>query len=56
MLKILGRHTLHRRRWEYNIKMNLVEIGLGVMDWIYLDQDRDQWRALVYTVMNILVP
>jgi hypothetical protein len=45
-----------RRRWEDNIKMDLGEIEWGVMDWIYLAQDRDQWRALVKTVMNLRVP
>jgi hypothetical protein len=44
-----------RRRWE-NIKMDLREIGLGGMDWIDLAQDRDQWRALVNTLMNLRVP
>jgi hypothetical protein len=44
-----------RRRWE-NIKMDLREIGWGGMDWINLVQDRDQWRALVNTVMNLRVP
>jgi hypothetical protein len=39
-----------------NIKMNLREIELGDMDWIDLTQDRDQWRALVNTVMNFWVP
>jgi hypothetical protein len=43
-----------RRRWMYNIKMALREIGWDGMDWIDLAQDRDQWRALVNTVMNIL--
>jgi hypothetical protein len=38
-----------RRRWEGNIKMDLREIALGAMDWIYLVQDRNQWRALVNT-------
>jgi hypothetical protein len=46
---------MHRRRWEDNIRMNLREIGWGGMDWIDLAQDRDQWRALVNTVMNIWV-
>jgi hypothetical protein len=41
--------------WEDNIKMDLREIGWGVMDWIYLAQDMDQWRALVITVMNLQV-
>jgi hypothetical protein len=36
--------------------MYLREIGCGGMDWIDLAQDRDQWRALVNTVMNLLVP
>jgi hypothetical protein len=38
--------------WEYNIKMDLREIGWGGIDWIDLAEDRDQWRALVNTVMN----
>jgi hypothetical protein len=45
-----------RHRWEDNIKMDLGEIGWGGMDWIDLAQDRDQWRALVKTVMNLQVP
>jgi hypothetical protein len=45
-----------RRRWEDNIRMYLREIGWGGMDWIDLAQDRDQWRALVNTVMNFCVP
>jgi hypothetical protein len=45
-----------RRRWVDNIKMDLREIGWDGMDWIDLAQDRDQWRALVNTVMNIRVP
>jgi hypothetical protein len=45
-----------RRRWVDNIKMDLREIGWGGMDWIDLAQDRDQWRALVNTVMNLRVP
>jgi hypothetical protein len=45
-----------RRRWDDNIKMDLREIGWSGMDWIDLDQDRDQWRALVNKVMNIRVP
>jgi hypothetical protein len=39
-----------------NIKMNLREIGWGGMDRIHVAQDRDQWRALVNTVMNLRVP
>jgi hypothetical protein len=45
-----------RRRWEDNIKMDLREIEWGVMDWIDLAQDRDQWNALVNTVVNLRVP
>jgi hypothetical protein len=45
-----------RRMREDNIRMNLREIGWGGMDWIDLVQDRDQWRALVNTVMNLRVP
>jgi PAS domain-containing protein len=45
-----------RRRWVDNVKMDLREIGLGCMDWIDLAQDRDQWRALVNTVVNLRIP
>jgi hypothetical protein len=45
-----------RRRWVNNIKMDLKEIGWDDMDWIDLAQGSDQWRALVNTVMNLLVP
>jgi hypothetical protein len=45
-----------RRRWVDNIIMALIEIGWDGMDWIELAQDRDQWRALVNTVMNLRVP
>jgi hypothetical protein len=45
-----------RRRWVGNIKMDLLEIGLGGVDWIGLAQDRDKWRALVNAVMNLRVP
>jgi hypothetical protein len=45
-----------RRRWEDNIRMDLREMGWGGMDWIDLAQDRDQWRAIVNTVMNLRVP
>jgi hypothetical protein len=44
-----------RRMWEDN-KMVLREIELGGMDWIDLAQDRDQWRAVVNTVMNLRDP
>jgi hypothetical protein len=45
-----------RRRWEDNIRMDIREIGWGDVEWINLDQDRDQWRARVSTVMNLRVP
>jgi hypothetical protein len=45
-----------RRRWVDNIKMGLLEIGWGGVDWIGLAQDRDKWRALVNAVMNLQVP
>jgi hypothetical protein len=44
-----------RRRWEDGIRMDLSEIGSGSVDWIQLAQDRDRWRALVNTVMNLKV-
>jgi hypothetical protein len=42
-----------RNRWEDNIRIDLREGGWQVVDWIHLAQDRDQWRALVNTVMNL---
>jgi hypothetical protein len=41
-----------RRRWEDGIRMDLSEIGCGGVEWIYLAQDRDRWRAVVNAVMN----
>jgi hypothetical protein len=49
----LGRQ---KRRWIDNIKMDLLEIGLSVVDWIGLAQDGYRWRALVNSVMNLRVP
>jgi hypothetical protein len=49
----LGRQ---RRRWADSIKMYLREIGWDGRVWIDLAQDRNQWRALVNTVMNLRVP
>jgi hypothetical protein len=51
--RLLGRP---RRRWLNNIRMNLVEVGLGDVDWIGLAQDRDRWRALANSVLNLRVP
>ena len=45
-----------RRRWEYNIKLDLQEVGGRRGDWMELAQDRDRWRALVSTLMNFRVP
>jgi hypothetical protein len=44
------------RRLKDNIKMNLREEEWGGVNWIHLTQDRDRWRALVNTVMNLRVP
>jgi hypothetical protein len=51
--RLLGRP---RHGWEHYFKMYLREVTLGNMDWVLLAQDRDQWRALVYTIMNLWVP
>jgi hypothetical protein len=51
--RLLGRP---RHRWIDNIKMDLLEIRLGGVDWIGLAQDRNRWRALVNAVMNLQVP
>jgi hypothetical protein len=53
-----GRRPLRRprRRWVDNIKMDLLEIGWGGVDWISLAQDRDKWRILVNAVMILRVP
>jgi hypothetical protein len=53
-----GKRPLGRpkRRWRNNIGMDLSEIGFGDVVWIRLSQDRDRWRALVNTVMNLRVP
>jgi hypothetical protein len=50
--KSLGRQ---RRRWEDNIRMDPREVVCGGVDWIYLAQNKDQWRALVNTMMNLQV-
>jgi hypothetical protein len=58
MIKSDGKRPLKipRRRWVDNIKMDLRDIGWGCIDWIDVAEDRDQWRALVNTVMNLRVP
>jgi hypothetical protein len=45
-----------RRKWVDNIRMDLGEVGWGDVDWIGLAQDRDRWRALVSSVLNLRVP
>jgi hypothetical protein len=45
-----------RRRWEYNIKMDLQKVGFEGMDWIELAQDKDRWWACVNAIMNLRVP
>jgi hypothetical protein len=53
-----GNRTLGRPRcrWIDNIKIDLLKMGLSVVDWIGLAQDRYRWRALVNVVMNLRVP
>jgi hypothetical protein len=45
-----------RRRWEDNIKMDLIEIGIDGENWIRLAQDKAPWRAFVDTAMNLQFP
>jgi hypothetical protein len=45
-----------RRRWVDNIRMDLVEVGWGDVDWSGLAQDRDRWRDLVNSALNLRVP
>jgi hypothetical protein len=44
-----------RRRWEDGTKMDLRRLVGGGVEWIYLAQDRDRWRAVVNAVMNLRV-
>jgi hypothetical protein len=56
--KLEGRSPIGRprHRWADNIGMDLVEVGWGDVDWIGLAQDRDRWRALVNSVLDLRVP
>jgi hypothetical protein len=53
-----GRRPLGRprRRWFDNIRIDLVEVGWGDVNWIGLAHDRGRWRALVNPVLNLRVP
>jgi hypothetical protein len=51
--RLLGRP---KRRWEDNIRMDLIQVGCGCEDWIGLAQDGDRWRTLVSAVRNLRVP
>jgi hypothetical protein len=45
-----------RRRWVNDIRMDLEEVGWGDVDWIGLAKDRNRWRALVNSGLNLRVP
>jgi hypothetical protein len=51
--RLLGRP---RRRWMDNVRMDLGEVGWVDVDWIGLVQDRNRWRAVVNSVLNLRVP
>jgi hypothetical protein len=55
---LVGKRPLGRprRRWVDNIRMDLGEVDWGDVDWIDLAQDRNRWRALVNSVLNLRVP
>jgi hypothetical protein len=48
-------HSLGTGRITWQVRMDLMEIGLGGVDWIRLAQDRDRWLAVMSAVMNLLV-
>jgi hypothetical protein len=58
VVKIEGRRPLGRTRirWVYNIRMDPGEVGWGDVDWIGVAQDRNRWRVLVNSVLNLWVP
>jgi hypothetical protein len=53
-----GKRSLGRRRcrWKDNIRTDLRETEWDIVNWIHVVQDRDQWRALVNTVKNLVFP
>jgi hypothetical protein len=53
-----GRRPLGRprRRWVVNVRMHLAEVGWDDVDWIGVANDRDRWRALVNSVLNLRIP
>jgi hypothetical protein len=56
--KLEGKRPLGspRHRWVDNIRMDLGEVGWSEVDWIGLAQDRNRWRALVNSVLNVRFP
>jgi hypothetical protein len=56
--KPVGKRSLGRprRRWVDNIRMDLGGVGWDDVDWIGLAQDRNRWRAIVNSVLNLRVP
>jgi len=59
---LVGKHEGKRRlgrpkhRWKDNITMGLQEVKWEGMEWYYMAEDRDRWRAVVIAVMNLRVP
>jgi hypothetical protein len=55
---LVGKRPLGRprRRWVDNIRMDLGEVGWGDVGWIGLAEDRNRWRAVVNSVLNLRVP
>jgi hypothetical protein len=63
MKKMFGQKTERKRplgrpkrKWEDNIRKDLMETGWEIVDWTHLAQDRDQWRTVVNTTMELHVP
>jgi hypothetical protein len=54
----VGKRPLGRpsHRWVDNVRVDLIEVGWGDVDWIGLAQDRDRCRAFVNSVLNLRVP